>query len=137
MRPIPVAGLRRENFGTSASLEKFQPPIAIGAASAATKVAPRIGRMIRIARAPLSRIAGHRYSARHRVLRRDFQRVAHEVGELPGRDAPERVDGRGRRDTHRRGRQFDRARDLAFLARLVEALRCRLFCAFLPGLSHG
>ena len=39
-------GIEPENCGISAWPEKFQPPIASGAASAATKVAPRMGRMM-------------------------------------------------------------------------------------------
>jgi len=58
MRPNPATGLRRENCGTSAWPEKFQPPMTMGAASAATKVAPSTGRMIHNARAPAAVSAG-------------------------------------------------------------------------------
>ena len=52
MRPMPVAGFRRANCGISACAEKFQPPMAMGAASAAKKVAPSMGNTIHNARAP-------------------------------------------------------------------------------------
>ena len=57
-RPRPLAGFRRENCGTSAPPEKFQPPMAMGAASAAQNVAPRMGRTINSARAPALVSAG-------------------------------------------------------------------------------
>ena len=105
--------------------------MAMGAASAAKNVAPRMGRMIHRARAPAVVSAGQIASSAMTVAGREAQRVVHEIGELPGRHAAERVDSHRGRDAHRRGGQLGRARNLALLARLLEALRCRLFGAFL------
>ncbi len=63
MRPRPLAGFSRENCGISAEPEKFQPPMAMGAASAAKNVAPRMGMTIHSARAPAVVSAGQMASS--------------------------------------------------------------------------
>ena len=45
----------------------------------------------------------------------------HEICKLSGGHRTQRVDGHRRRDAYRRGGEFDRTRNLALLARLLEA----------------
>src|SRR5262249_52622145 len=72
-----------------------------------------------------------------RLLTRDRQPGAHHLEEAVAEAAAEKMQAAAR-DQHNCGRvELGRTWDLAVATRLLEALLCRLFCAFGVVLSHG
>ena len=117
------AGLSRVKSGASASKLRFQPPSASGAASAATSVRPRIGAQASSAcAASVDERREHQRSRRPTARGSGVRLARMSPCSWRAHVAAEQVQAAAGGQHDRRGAELGGARNLTFLARLLEAL---------------